>query len=135
MNRRALVATAIVAAAAPSTALASGNADTLRRLIDEVVAAGDMSNLESIVSGNVTIAVLGITDIDGFRAASVEGAAARAENYREHAFEVTSIAENEQWAHALVRFTGEQVSGRKETRHVFYVAKFTDGLISELYLS
>lgn len=134
MNRRAMIA-ATLAAAAPTAARAGGNAATLRRLIDEVIQDGDMSGLDTIVASNVTIAGFSVTDIDGFRDASIEGAAIRAKKYREHAFEVTSIAENEEWAHALVRFTGEQASGRKEARHVFYVAKFADGLIAELYLS
>ncbi len=135
MNRRAMIAATLAAAAAPTAARAGGNGDTLRRLVDEVIQAGDMSGLDTIVASNVTIAGFSVTGIDGFRDASIEGAAIRAEKYREHAFAVTSIAENEEWAHALVRFIGEQASGRKETRHVFYVAKFADGLIAELYLS
>lgn len=126
-----------LASALPAVAHGQGtrHSDTLRQLIDEVIADGNLSNLDTLVSPEVTIAADGVYGIDNFRDASVQGYASRMETYADIAFIVVSVAEQGEWAHALVRYAGERHSGRMEKGYVFYAAMFTDGLISHLYLS
>lgn len=111
-----------------------GKASILTQLIDEVIADGNVDNLPGLVSPDVTIAVLGVTNIDEFRDASIDGFESRSEQYETSSFEIQSIAENEEWCHALLRFEGKKTTGKMEARSVFYVARFQDGLIHQLYL-
>lgn len=106
----------------------------LTQLIGEVIERGDMSNLDKLVTPDVTIAVLGITNIDEFLEASTDAFENRSSTYDKVSFLIESIAENEDWCHALVRFEGKKKAGGMETRPVFYVARFHDGLIQALYL-
>lgn len=135
MNRRTALAATLAAMTTRSTLAASNNSDTLRQLIDEVIADGNLANLDMLVSPDVSIAADGVYGIDEFRHASVQGFASRMETYAEITFIVVSVAEQGEWAHALVRYAGERHSGRMEKGYAFYAAMFTDGLISHLYLS
>ncbi len=135
MNRRS----AIAAAAASIIPLSvSGDAatlsDALRHFIETVIIDGDVSGIHEMVAEMATVPALGVIGIDGFRDASVEGHAARADRYETQKWEIVSIAEQGDFAHALARFEGKPNTGRMEASDVFYVARFVDGLIVELRL-
>ena len=102
-------------------------------LIEEVIRDGDMSNLETIVTEDVTVPVLGVSDIEAFEQVSIEGNDAREAEFKSIEMSIVSMAENGQWVHALVRAEGELRTGRKQNLSLFYVAEFRDGLIARLY--
>jgi hypothetical protein len=130
MNRRiAITATLAALVATPAVAQNRTNGDVLRDLIETVIASGDTSTLGEYVTSDVAIADYGVSGIDAFREVSDTGHQGRQTQYDDYSFEIVSIAESDEWAHALVRFTGDG-----ESRSVFYAARFSDGLISELYL-
>lgn len=135
MNRRtAATAIAALALAPRMASTASANSNMLTRFIDDVIADGNVDELDQLVSPTVSIPSMGVVGIDEFREASIDGASSRAEQYDTFKFEIVSIAESDDYAHALVRFEGKQKAGRMEARHLFYVAQFRDGLIETLWL-
>lgn len=135
MNRRAMLAAAVAGLTVqPATGRAPGNGEQLRSLIESVIAKGDTSGLDKLVTEDVTIPGANVTGIDAFRAASDAGHISRTERYTEMTFDILSLAEADEWAHALVRFEGITKGGQTEERYVFYVARVDGGLIAELYL-
>ena len=136
MNRRAIVFGSLAAIAAPSVSAGPPrHTDQLRVLIDTVILHGDMTGLADLVTTDVAIPDLDIHGIDAFRIVSESGFASRESQFREYRFDVVSIAESGEWAHAFVRVDSTTTAGQSRTDHVFYVARFTGDLISELYLS
>lgn len=135
MNRRtAFIATLAAAIARPADARTS-NSDVLRQLIDEVIADGNLSNLDTLVAENVAIPKLGVSNIEQFGDVSIQGYNARKEAFTELDMSITSIADNGDYAHALVRFEGTLDNGRKQSDDVLYAAEFRDGLIVRFFLS
>ena len=136
MNRRIAILGAVAAmTVTPSLARESDQIATMRDFIDTVIARGETSDLERFVTDDVTIPDFHVTGIDAFRDASDAGFASRERQYRDATFDVVSIAESGEWVHTLVRFDATATTGSTTTNHVFYVARFADGLIAELYLS
>ena len=134
MNRRVFTAaTALSLLPTVGTAQSSNQSKVMTMLIEEVIRDGDMSNLDSIVTSDVTIATLGVTNIDEFMVASQDGYNARQSEYSRLDMEIVSMAENGDWVHAMVNATGDKQVGRKSTMMLFYVGQFRDGLISNLY--
>lgn len=136
MNRRtAVIATLAATLATPAFADTTSHSDVLRQLIDEVIADGNFSNLDALVAEDVSIPDLGVSNREQFLDASIQGDSARREAFSEFEMTIESIAENEDYAHALVRLVGTLDNGRKQNLTALYAARFRDGLISHLYLS
>ncbi|HWV23263.1 MAG TPA: nuclear transport factor 2 family protein [Thermomicrobiales bacterium] len=136
MNRRSAVIGAIAALTLrPSLASESDHIATMRVFIETVIENGETSQVDRFVTEDVAIPDFDIRGIDAFRSASDAGFANRERQYSDYTFDVMSIAESGDWVHTLIAFTGNDATGNTISDHVFYVARFTDGLISELYLS
>jgi hypothetical protein len=135
MNRRALVlASAGSVLPFAATAHEDDQSNILRRLIVEVIGDRYMRNLGQLVAPNVVVRSMSINTIQEFQQACEDGRMSMSEDFSEIALVVVSVAENEEWAHALVRYGGERSDGTLAKGNLFYAAYFADGLISHLYL-
>lgn len=133
MNRRAILA-AIAASSLPLTARAgdASMSDTFRAFIQQVIIDGNMDDLDTLVSADVSIPAMDLAGINAFRAASIDGYEARASRFTDQEWEIVSIATEGDWAHALVHMDAHGTNGAATSQDVFYVGRFVDGQIAEL---